>query len=211
MSGFLFSIGKTLLGNRSAKRQRQKMNAMEDTNQGLYQHNFDATEAAYKPYEAPGLNALARLDKFAGGDASQFQASPDYQFRRDEGMRDIGNSFAARGGAFSGNALRALTDFNSGLASGEMNQWWGRNRDLVGIGSGATANIANAREGLTNSLAASNRRKAGASADELETKYTNYGQLVDDAESAVQSMYGTGGMRGTTGLAKVLQRYGITK
>jgi hypothetical protein len=67
-----------------------------------------------------------------------FSASPDYQFRRNEGMRGIENSFAARGGAASGNALRALTEFNSGLASGEFGNFFNRQAALAGIGQTAT-------------------------------------------------------------------------
>src|SRR5688572_5042530 len=51
-----------------------------------------------------------------------FKASPDYQFRRDEGNRNILGGYGAAGGsgAFSGNALKALSDFNQNLASGEF-------------------------------------------------------------------------------------------
>ena len=54
-----------------------------------------------------------------GQNFQRFYDSPDYQFRLNEGQRDIGNSFAARGGAASGNALRALTQFNQNLAASE--------------------------------------------------------------------------------------------
>lgn len=66
-----------------------------------------------------------------------FQASPDYQFRRDEGTRAIGNSFAARGGAASGNALRALAEFNSNLASREFGDWFNRRVTLANGGQAA--------------------------------------------------------------------------
>lgn len=66
-----------------------------------------------------------------------FQSSPDYQFRRDEGARAIGNSFAARGGAASGNALRALSEFNSNLAAGEFDNWFNRRLRLA-TGGGDT-------------------------------------------------------------------------
>lgn len=73
-----------------------------------------------------------------GPDMSVFQASPDYNFRRDEGQRGIERGAAARGGAFSGNALRALTDFNSNLASGEFNNFVNQRMRLAGFGSDAT-------------------------------------------------------------------------
>ena len=82
-------------------------------------------------------------------DRNAFTASPDYEFRRGEGTRNIEGTFAARGGAASGNALRALNEFNSNLASGEYgnwfqrqqseyDRWFNRNAALAGIGQTAT-------------------------------------------------------------------------
>lgn len=73
-----------------------------------------------------------------------FLESPDYQFRRDEGTRDIAQSYAARGSGRSGNALRALAEFNSGLASGEFNQRFNRLAALAGAGQTANAQAGNA-------------------------------------------------------------------
>lgn len=84
-----------------------------------------------------GEDPRAEIVTPSGPDMSVFTTSPDYQFRRDEGMRDIGNSFAARGGAFSGNALRSLNDFNSNLASSEFGNYFNRMAALAGIGQTA--------------------------------------------------------------------------
>jgi hypothetical protein len=70
-----------------------------------------------------------------------FIDSPDYAFRRDEGQRGVGNSFAARGGAASGNALKALSEFNSNLASGEFGNWFNRRMALSGRGDQAASNV----------------------------------------------------------------------
>lgn len=80
---------------------------------------------------APGAPQPTGLDVFF--------ASPDYEFRRGEGMRGIENSFAARGGAASGNALRALNEFNSNLASSEFGNFFNRQAALAGIGQAATS------------------------------------------------------------------------
>jgi hypothetical protein len=69
-----------------------------------------------------------------------FSASPDYAFRKSEGMQGIGNSFAARGGAASGNALKALNEFNSNLASSEYGNWFNRRAQLAGFGQASTNN-----------------------------------------------------------------------
>jgi hypothetical protein len=84
------------------------------------------------------------------GDMSGFFAAPDYEFRRTEGERGIGNSFAARGGAASGNALRALTEFNSGLASGEYGNYVNRLMSMAGMGQTATGSAISAGQNNAN-------------------------------------------------------------
>lgn len=74
----------------------------------------------------------------SGTGMAGFFASPDYNFRRDEGMRGLERSAAARGGAFSGNALRGLSGFNSNLAAGEFGNYFNRLSALSGIGQSAT-------------------------------------------------------------------------
>lgn len=104
----------------------------------LAKYGVDSSELAQLQAGPWGQQQAAPATQGAGQAGptglSVFQASPDYQFRRDEGMRDIGNSFAARGGAFSGNALRGLTDFNSGLASGEFGNYVNRRMAMAGMG-----------------------------------------------------------------------------
>jgi hypothetical protein len=75
-----------------------------------------------------------------GPSMAGFFASPDYTFRRDEGMRGLERSAAARGGAFSGNAIRGLTDFNSNLAAGEYGSYFNRLASIAGIGQSASNN-----------------------------------------------------------------------
>lgn len=80
----------------------------------------------------------------AAPDYSAFFKSPDYAFRQQEGMSNIGNSFSASGGAKSGNALKALAEFNSNLAAGEFGNYFNRQLALAGQGQAATSTSANA-------------------------------------------------------------------
>lgn len=104
---------------------------------------FDLTRSDLAPYMESGVNALGRLDRAATGDMSGFTLSPDYNFVRSEGTRGVGNTFAAAGGSMSGNALRALSQYNTGLASREYGNWWERNARQAGIGGAATNTAAN--------------------------------------------------------------------
>lgn len=90
---------------------------------------FDTSRADSMPWLEDGKKALGELN-----DPNAFTASPEYQFRRSEGQRDIGNSFASRGGAFSGNALRKLAEFNQNIASEEHGNWWNRTASRAGVG-----------------------------------------------------------------------------
>lgn len=113
-------------------------------------------------------------------DMSGFFASPDYNFRRTEGMRGIENSFAARGGAQSGNALRALTEFNSNLAAGEFGNYFNRLAGLAGVGQTATNQTASygaqaAQGAAQNHLYAGNARASG-----IAGQYNALGQGLSD-------------------------------
>jgi hypothetical protein len=93
--------------------------------------------------DIPGLMRQSQRQAQAGQqsgtpDMSAFFQSPGYQFRRQEGTRGIERSAAASGGAFSGNALRALAEFNSGLASQEFGNYFNQLASVAGIGQTAT-------------------------------------------------------------------------
>jgi hypothetical protein len=103
---------------------------------GESRRQYDQSRTDMMPWLDAGRNALADLQNPAA-----FTASPDYEFRRSEGNRDIGNSFAATGSGASGNALRALTQFNSNLASGEFGDWWNRRAGLAGVGQTSAQNL----------------------------------------------------------------------
>jgi hypothetical protein len=91
-----------------------------------------------------GMSVGGTPTSMSAPDYSAFFKSPDYQFRKDEGMAGIGNAFSASGGAKSGNALKALAEFNSNLAAGEFGNYFNRQAAIAGIGQTATNTSANA-------------------------------------------------------------------
>lgn len=85
-------------------------------------------------------------------DFSRFIDSPDYQFRLNEGTRNVGNSFAARGGALSGNALRAVNDYAQNTAANEYAAWFNRRAALASGGNTAATNIGSAATSTANNM-----------------------------------------------------------
>lgn len=125
-------------------------------------NNLRSSGWQYDPNRAANENPAGQPGQ--AGNMSRFFTSPDYTFRRDEGQRGIGNSFAARGGAASGNALRALSQFNSNLASGEFGNYTNRLMSMAGLGQVANSQAASAGNNYTAGLQQSNQQQGDARA-----------------------------------------------
>jgi len=113
-----------------------------------------------------------RYQQFQPMTMASFQTDPSYQFRRDEGIRGIENSMAGRSGFGGGNMLKALSRYNSGLASTEygaandrynqnfttgynqfnndQNTTYNRLASLAGIGQTTAANLGAAGQNYAN-------------------------------------------------------------
>lgn len=120
----------------------------------------------------------------SGPDMSVFTASPGYQFRRQEGQRDIGNSFAARGGAFSGNALRGLTDFNQNLASNDYYNFVNQLNNMAGLGQTAANNAGYYGQNYANQGGNALANIGNARASGIANQYNMIGQGLSGAANA---------------------------
>lgn len=128
-----------LLGYRAADQAADAETAGLQAGIDEQRRQYDTTRQDLMPWMQAGQGALNNLQN----PAASFVASPGYAWARSEGQRDIGNSFAARGGAASGNALKALSEFNTGLAQQDFGNWWNQQAGLAGVGQNATTNVAN--------------------------------------------------------------------
>lgn len=144
---------------------------------------------------APNLNA--------------FFTSPGYDFRRTEGMRGIENSAAARGGLQSGNALRALTDFNSNLASGEFGNYVNQLLGVAGMGQASSNTVANAGQ----NTAAQQSRNSLYAGESRASGIENQANVIGGGVNSLSALYGY--LRKPTGLSNstfnsFVQPYQIT-
>jgi hypothetical protein len=158
------AIGGALItgiaGDRAASKAAKAQTQAADATIEEQRRQFDLTRQDQAPWMEVGRNALARLEN----PMANFTTAPDYTFRRDEGMRGIQQTAAARGGLGSGNALKALAEYNSNLASGEFGNWWNRQAGLAGVGQSATNAVgqfgAQASGNIGNALMASGDARA---------------------------------------------------
>ena len=92
------------------------------------------------PANAKGLQTQALAD---------FQTTPGYQFRMDEGSKALDRSAASRGLLRSGAQQKAITDFGQNIASGEYGNYLGSLFSLAGMGGQAVGGANNTSAGLT--------------------------------------------------------------
>lgn len=123
--GDLFGGGKASKGlRRAAEAQRQ-----------AYQQTA--------PYRQVGAEAINKLGDVYLRGTEDFEASPGYDFRFDEGQRALERLLSRRGRLMSGAAGRALTRYGQNMATDEYNQNFNRMAALAGIGQTAVGQGAN--------------------------------------------------------------------
>lgn len=144
------TVGAGLAGAYMSKRAGDKQAAAVRQGQSEataeQARQYDLAREDFAPWRDAGVNALRMLRD----PGTYFEESPDYEFRRSEGLRDVGNLFAAKGGG--GNAMKALSKYASNLASGEFGNWFARNMSLAESGRGATGTTAQVGQNAANQI-----------------------------------------------------------
>lgn len=142
---------------------------------------FDLSRGDMMPWLESGKGALGRLDAASTGDMSQFQASPDYNFRLDQGMRSLDRNAAARGSLFGGGTDLDRINYGQGMASGEFGNWWNRQAGLAGVGQTAASGLgalgANSANSIGNMLMQGGNARASSylrQGDATANQWGNY-------------------------------------
>lgn len=140
------AVGSAAISSRAARKAGRDVRAGQDAATAEQRRQYDQTREDFAPWREQGTWALDMLKD----PTKNFYASPDYEFRRSEGLRDIGNQFAAKGGG--GNAMKALTGYSSNLASGEFGNWFNRMFGMSEAGRGAQGTVAHAGMNAANNI-----------------------------------------------------------
>jgi hypothetical protein len=154
-----------------------------------------------RPWRETGANALNDYYSKVQAGPGEFEASPGYAFRLAQGEKSLERAASARGRTFSGSQLKALSDYNQGMASNEygnfLNQYYqsltpyesianmglSAATSTASLGGAAGSNVAN----LSSSLAGS-YQNAGQAQSNMWTNMANTGTNAIGNYYA-QSMY----------------------
>lgn len=200
MGGFASAVVQDSQNRKAAKAARDAYGIAS----GRVEAGKKAALELYDPYVQLGREALSPLSGLALGrrfnpetgeyeDISQeermelFEASPDYQFRFQEGQRALEASQAARGGLLSGRAIIESQALGQNLASSEYNTYLNRLSALAGMGQQAATNAAG-----VNTQAASQLAGHAIGAGQVQAQYYQQrGQLYGDATQQAFSQAGS--------------------
>lgn len=191
------AVGTVAAGAMSADASKDAAAASGDASAyaaELKHEQFQQSRRDLQPWREMGKNALFSLADLQGlrGEPSrerameQFQTSPGYQFRMDQGIEAIERSNAASGRLNSGATLRDLTQFGQGIASQEFNNYANRLAGIAGIGQTATSQTAN-----LGAAAASNQGNALMQAGQARASgYQGSANAMNNTMGNLAGLYG---------------------
>jgi hypothetical protein len=214
----ILSAGASIYGStQAANAQTNAANQANQTIQQQYQQNSQNLA----PWMQNGTNSSNLLSYLTGSGGSapagysgaaggqgaltaqfnptqaQLESTPGYQFTLGQGLKSVQNSYAAKGLASSGAALKGAADYATGDANTTFNQqfqnYWNQNQSIYNMLSGQSG------QGLS---------AAGALANAGTTAAGQQGQNTIGAGNAQAAMYnGIGSAIG--GAANSLGTYGL--
>jgi hypothetical protein len=119
-----------------------------------------------------------------------FFASPDYNFRMNEGLDQLDRYNAANGRYLSGAQLKATQRYAGNLASGEFDNWWNKMAGIAGVGqTAASQNSGNAMTTGAN-LGNAYQNAGDARASGYMGQANAWGQAINGIGNAFGQYYG---------------------
>lgn len=152
------SIYNSAQDRRAVKNSKRAQLTAEEQAIEEQRRQYDQTRQDWEPWRTEGGNAMNRMGRAMTGDMSDFQKSPGYNFRLNEGWRDMENLFSVKGGG--GNAMRALDDYRQGMATNEFGNWFNRNLAMSGQGQTAVSGTQTAGMNAANQIGSNRWRSA---------------------------------------------------
>ena len=156
-------VGSAVIGGLGAKSASRSQNKASKRSIAEQRRQFDISRADRAPYRKVGSEALFSLADMMGVNTQNpyepgtpehtafqnrqkydFQQTPGYQFRLEQGTNALDASAAARGNLFSGRQLKALTEYGQNFGTNEYNNRFNRLASMAGMGqvsSGQSAGL----------------------------------------------------------------------
>lgn len=184
------TVGGAVIKGQAAKKAAKKQAKAQDAAAAEQRAALAKIEPYQQPYRDAGTSALNDLTKVNSGDYSAFEKSPDYLYAKDQALKGVEGSAAARGGLYSGNNLRALETTGAGLASQNLGNYRNSLFNQIGIGQQATNVLTNATLGTASNVGNNLIGAGDARASGIIGQGNAYGGALQDLGSIFGGAYG---------------------
>ncbi len=142
-------LGSAVFGAETAKEAGETQAAAAREALALQQQQFGETKELLSPFVSGGAAAFEQqqaLSGVLGPEAQakaykQYQESPGVAFQREQGTRAATQAAAATGGLGGGSRLKAISEFNQGLALQDFQNQFNRLGAVTGVGLGAATSL----------------------------------------------------------------------
>ena len=173
---------------------------------GLQRYGAGAAQAI-NSYDALGQrqDRLGGMLDQRGGLYGGFEQDPGYQFRQKQGEEAIMRQASAQGGRMGGATMKALADYNQGLASQEYGNFAARRQAEAGVNAGSDTQYAGL---LTNQAGRTDQASLAAQQNQMGLAGMGYGAQGQLAGLASQYGQGQAGMSTAGGQALGGMAYG---
>lgn len=170
-------LGSSVIGASASKSAANTQAAAADRAAELQRQQFEQTRQDQAPWRQAGKTALNALTPLATNyqkfGMDQFQQDPGYGFRLSEGRKALAHQAAARGGAVSGQSLKAMQDYAQGSASNEYQNAFNRYQTERNAQLNPLQSLAGLGQTATNQLGAAGQNYA-----------TNAGNMITGGAAA---------------------------
>lgn len=192
------AVGSAVVQSNAAQSSADAIAKGAKDSNALQSKIYEESKAGFQPFVSGGYAALDPLLAsygFQGADAQQraidsFHSAPDYQFSLDEGLKGVEGSASARGGLYSGGALKALDRYGSNYANTYLNNWRTGLRDIAGMGANAVGSQAGLGKSYADAYGANTMKAAGGQADAYAAQGDAWGGAINDVAQAGGYAYG---------------------
>lgn len=163
---------------------------------------YDQTRADYAPYRETGYKALDTLAGLYGVGGTKIdptaalEATPGYQFQKEQGLSTLDRANSANGALASGGATKSAIRYASGLAASNYDSYANRIAALAGVGQSATGSTAAAGQAASSQITsaygtngANQAQAATAAGNASASSYANLGSAVNGTVNNLASLY----------------------
>lgn len=207
VGGVAAGAGQLYSANKAAKSQTQAAQTAANAQLAgadILQKQYESTKKTLDPFITgqggpQSFQMQQALSGALGADAQKeayanYVESPGVSFLRERGMRGIEQNAAAGGSLYSGNTLKALSEFNQGLALQDFNNYYNRLGSLTGVSlnaaqalGGVGGQSASGQAALTSSAGMELGAGQIAKARTYQSAYENLGSTLGNVFEAWQN------------------------